>query len=70
MFQMKEQDKIKPGDLSKTEISNMSDTEFKVMIIKILTGLQERMEDMTRALDKEIKNNSNKEEELNNEIKR
>ena len=40
------------------------------MIIKILTGLQERMEDMTRALDKEIKNNSNKEEELNNEIKR
>ena len=55
MFQMKEQDKIKPGDLSKTEISNMSDTEFKVMIIKILTGLHKRVEDFTDILDKVIK---------------
>ena len=37
--QMKEQDKITAGDLSETEMSNIPDTEFKVMIIKILTGL-------------------------------
>ena len=36
MSQIKEWDKIIARDLSKTEISNMPDGEFKVMIIKIL----------------------------------
>ena len=38
MSQMKEQDKTTARDLSKTEMGNTSDREFKVMIIKILTG--------------------------------
>ena len=40
MSRMKEQDKITARDLSKTNISNMPDREFKVMIIKIFTGLK------------------------------
>ena len=40
MFQMKEQDKVTTRELSKTLISNMPDKEFKVMVIKILTGLK------------------------------
>ena len=46
--------KIRVGDLSKTEISRMINREFKVMIIKILTGRQRRV-DINEALDKEIK---------------
>ena len=55
MVQMKEQDNITAGDLSKTQISNIPDTEFKVLIIKILTGLQKRVEDISETLNKEKK---------------
>ena len=40
MSQMKEQDKITARELNEMEISYMSDREFKLMIIKILTGLE------------------------------
>ena len=36
---MKEQDKITATELDKSEISNMPDREFKVMITKTLLGL-------------------------------
>ena len=36
MFQTKEQDKTSEEELSKVEISNLPDKEFKVMTIKIL----------------------------------
>ena len=36
MSQMKEQDRIIARDLRETEISNMPDKKFKVMIINIL----------------------------------
>ena len=42
MSQMKEQDKTTARDLSEMEISNMPDREFKVMLIKILTGLEKK----------------------------
>ena len=42
MSQMKEQDKIKTGDLSEREISNTPGTGFKVMIIKILNWISEK----------------------------
>ena len=37
---MNEQVKAMTRDLSKTDISNMSDRDFEVMIIKVLTELQ------------------------------
>ena len=40
--QMKEHDKITAGDLSKRKISNMPDTEVKLMIIRILTRVQKK----------------------------
>ncbi|VFV43401.1 Hypothetical predicted protein [Lynx pardinus] len=36
---MKEQDKVMARDLSKTNVSNMANGEFKAVIIRILTGL-------------------------------
>ena len=38
-------------------ISTMYDREFKVMIIKILTGLEKRVEDGSELLNPEIRNN-------------
>lgn len=69
MSQMKEQDKIIAGDISKTEISNMTDREFKVIIIKILKGLEKRVEDISETLNKEIKNNISKMKNSISEIK-
>ena len=42
--QMKEQDKITARQLNEMEISNMPDRKCKVIVIKILTGLEKRVE--------------------------
>ena len=54
---MKEQDKAMARDLSETDISNMPDTEFKVMTIKILTELEKRVENTSETLNTQIRNN-------------
>ena len=54
---MKEQDKALARELSKTNISNMPDRTFKVMIIRILTGLEKRVEHMSETLNTKIRNN-------------
>jgi len=45
-----EQDKATTRDLGKTVISNMPNREFKAMIIRILTRLEKRVEDMSEAI--------------------
>ena len=54
---MKEQDKSMARDLSKTDRSALSDREFKVMIIKILSGFEKKVKDMSNILNTEIRNN-------------
>ena len=58
LSQMKEQDKAMAGDLSKTTINNMPDREFKAMTIRILTGLEKRVQDISGTINIEIRNNS------------
>ena len=53
---MKEQDKATARDLSDTDISNMPFGEFKAMLIKMLNGLEKRVEDMSEILNTEIRN--------------
>ena len=49
------------------EIGNMPNREFKVMVIKILTGLEKRVEGLSEALNKEVENiKPIRDEELNN----
>ena len=52
---MKDQDKATARDLNETDISNMLDGEFKSVIIRILIGLEKRMEDINKTLTTEIK---------------
>ena len=41
MAQMKEQVKTPEKELNKMEISNLSDAEFKTLVIRMLKGLRE-----------------------------
>ena len=54
---MKEQNKTTARELNETVISSMPDREFKVMVIKILTGLEKRVKDMSENLNRGIRNN-------------
>ena len=57
--QIKKQDKTRARDISKTDISNIPDREFKVTIIKLLTGTEKRVEDISETLNKKIKKRTN-----------
>ena len=57
---MKEQNKTPQRELSDKEIANLSDAEFKALIIKVLTGLIElghKMKEQVKATQSEIKQN-------------
>ena len=60
MSQMKEQDKITARDLNDTEISNMPDREFKIVIIAVLTGFEKRVEDLSETLNRDRKHKKEK----------
>jgi len=52
------------------EISNKPDREFKVMVIKILTGLEKRLEDLNDTLDRDRKHKKEPiRDEFNNKLK-
>ena len=66
-FQMKNRTKPQQ-DLSEMEISNAPDRKFKVMIIKTLTGLEKRMEDISETLTTEIKELKKNQSEMKDAI--
>ena len=60
MAQMKEQNKAPERELSKEEIANLSDGEFKALVIKMLKDLIElgqKMKEQTKDTQNEIKQN-------------
>ena len=60
MAQMKEQNKTPEEELNKMEIINLSDAEFKTMVIKMLTEMVEygrKIEEKVKAMQSEIKKN-------------
>ena len=56
MFQTKEQDKTPEEELSKVEISNLSDKKSKLMIIKMFNELGRRMDEHSEKFNKELEN--------------
>ena len=65
--QIKKQDKIPEGQLNEMEISNMPDREFKVIVIKTLTRLEETVENLSETLNK-IENIKKRQSEMMNSI--
>ena len=54
MFQTKEQDKTLEKQLSEVEICNLPEKEFRVMILKMIQDLRERMEAQLKKIQKMI----------------
>ena len=44
MYQMKEQEKTPEKQLNEVEIGNLSEKEFRIMIVKMIQDLGKRME--------------------------
>ena len=60
MAQKKEQIKTPEKELSDTEIANLSDAEFKTLVIRMLTELTEyghKIEEKVKAMQSERKKN-------------
>ena len=60
MAQMKEQIKTPEKNLSDEEIANLSDTEFKTLVIRMLIEMVEhgcKIEEKVKAMKSEIKEN-------------
>lgn len=65
---MEEQDKAMARKQSETDISSMPNEEFKATIMRIITGLEKRREDISEILItemKSLKKESVKDEEYN-----
>ena len=60
MAQMKEQIKTPKKELSEKEIANLSDAEFKTLVIRMLTEMVNhgcKIEEKVKAMKSEIKEN-------------
>ena len=55
MAQMKEQIKIPEKELNKMEISNLSDVEFKTLVIRMLEELREDLNSIKKKIQSEAK---------------
>ena len=56
MAQMKEHNKTPEKELNKMKISNLSDVEFKTLIIRMFNELRERVDELNNNFNKEIGN--------------
>ena len=72
--QMKEQSRNSQDQIDEEEISNFSEREFRVMIVKMLQRLENRMEKIqekyntVNTITKDIEEIRNKQTEMNNTI--
>ena len=71
---MKEKGRNSQDQINKQEISNILEREFRLMIVKMLQRVENKMEKMKETIDhvntitKEIEETKNKQTEMNNTI--
>ena len=72
MYQMKEQEKTPEKQLNEVEIGNLPETEFRIMIVKMIQDLGIRMEakieKRQEMFKKDLEELKNKQTEMNNTI--
>ena len=54
-FQVREQDKTPEKELSETEMSNLPNKEFKQRVLRMLTDLGRRMDELSETVNKKWK---------------
>ena len=72
MSQIKEQGKILQDQINEEEIGNLPEKEFRVMIVKMIQNLRNRMqawiEKIQEMFNKDLEELKNKQTEMNNTI--
>ena len=67
--QKKLQEVATPNELIKNDLSNVTEQEFRIIVIKLIAGLEKSIEDSRESIATEIKGLRNRYEELKNAIK-
>ena len=62
--QKKFQEEMTARELLKTDINNISDQEFRIIVIRLIAGLEKNIEDSREYIDAEIKELKNSHYEL------
>ena len=66
--QMKEQTINTEAQINEEEIGKLPENEFRIMIVKMITNLENRMEKMQESIDKDLEELKDKHTETNNTI--
>ena len=66
--QMKEQTKNTKVQINEEEIGKLPEKEFRIMIVKMIKNLENRMEKMQESINKDLEELKNKPAETNNAI--
>ena len=59
---------ITTNELIKKDLNNITESEFRIIVIKVITGLENSIEDSRESIATEIKGLRNNQEELKNAI--
>ena len=65
---MKEQTRNTKVQINEEEIGKLPEKEFRIMIVKMIKSLENRMEKMQKSINKELEKLKNKHTETNNTI--
>ena len=68
MQQMKEQGKNPPDQTNEEEIGSLPEKEFRVMIVKMIQNLGNRMEEIHETFNKDLEELKRKQTMMNNTI--
>ena len=66
--QKKLQEVATANELIKNDLSNVTENEFKIIVIKLIAGLEKSIEDSRESITTEIKGLRNSQKELKNAI--
>ena len=66
--QKKLQEVATANELIKNDLSNIAEREFRIIVLKLIAGLEKSVEDSRESIATEIKGLRNSQEELNNAI--
>ena len=66
--QMKEQTRNTEIQINEEEIGNLPENEFRIMMVKMIKNLENKMEKMQESINKDLEELKNKHTEINNTI--
>ena len=66
--QVKEHDKCPPNQTKEEEIGSLPEKEFRIMTVKMIKNLENKMEKMQESINKDLEELKNKHTETNNTI--